>query len=167
MSLYSDGNSIAYIIQLAVAPVFLLAGIAGFLAVMSGRLGRIIDRERVIARRIASQQNSQHSGQHSGQNSGQKSSEQLQVSQQEHRVLMKRARITNRAIGLCTGSALIVCALITSLFIDDFFNLGFSKLVVTLFILALLLLIFALLLFLREIQLATQTLKIAKEPGSD
>ncbi|MBT8148310.1 MAG: DUF2721 domain-containing protein [Pseudomonadales bacterium] len=151
MSLYSDSNSIASIIQLAVAPVFLLAGIAGFLAVMSGRLGRIIDRERVIARRIASQQND----------------EQLQVSQQEHRVLMKRARITNRAIGLCTSSALVVCALITSLFVDDFFNLGFSKLVVTLFILALMLLIFALLLFLREIQLATQTLKIAKEPGGD
>ena len=149
MSLYSDTNSIAHIIQLAVAPVFLLAGIAGFLSVMSGRLGRIIDRERVIGRRIATQKNK----------------EQLLASQLEHKVLMQRARITNRAIGLCTGSALVVCALIASLFIDDFFNLGFSHLVVTLFILALVLLIIALLMFLREIQLATQTLNIAKEPG--
>ncbi|MEP0495803.1 MAG: DUF2721 domain-containing protein, partial [Paraglaciecola sp.] len=38
---------IAEIIQLAVAPVFMLTGIAGFLNVMSGRLGRIVDRARI------------------------------------------------------------------------------------------------------------------------
>ena len=43
---------IAAVIQLAVAPVFLLAAIAGLLGVMSTRLGRIIDRARVIERRI-------------------------------------------------------------------------------------------------------------------
>ena len=43
------GSDLAQIISLAVAPVFLLAGIAGFLNVMSGRLGRIIDRARVVA----------------------------------------------------------------------------------------------------------------------
>ena len=37
-------QSIASVIQLAVAPVFLLAGIAGLLGVLSTRLGRIIDR---------------------------------------------------------------------------------------------------------------------------
>ena len=39
---------LAGVIQLAVAPVFLLAGIAGFLSVMSGRLGRVVDRARVV-----------------------------------------------------------------------------------------------------------------------
>ena len=103
MTLFSEPNNIAIIIQLAVAPVFLLAGIAGFLAVMSGRLGRIIDRERVISRRLA------------------KLADPTTVleSHQEHHVLMKRAFITNRAIGLCTYSALTVCTLITALFIDD------------------------------------------------
>ena len=40
------------LIKIAVAPVFLLAGIAGFLNVMSGRLGRISDRVRVAERNI-------------------------------------------------------------------------------------------------------------------
>jgi len=143
--MFSDVNTIGQIIQLAVAPVFLLAGIAGFLSVMSGRLGRIIDRERVISRRLATLKNS----------------DMLAASQREHRILTVRVKTTNRAIGLCTGSALVVCALITSLFIDSLFDLEISRLVITLFILALVLLMLALLLFLREIQLATRSLKLA------
>ena len=37
---------IAHAIQLSIAPVFLLTGIAGLLGVMATRLGRIIDRAR-------------------------------------------------------------------------------------------------------------------------
>ena len=39
---------IAHAIQLAIAPVFLLTGIAGLLGVMSTRLARVIDRARSI-----------------------------------------------------------------------------------------------------------------------
>ena len=39
---------VAKSIQLALAPVFLLTGIAGLLNVMAGRLARIIDRGRVL-----------------------------------------------------------------------------------------------------------------------
>ena len=42
-------TDLALIIELAVAPVFLLAGIAGFLNVMSGRLGRIVGVSFLIA----------------------------------------------------------------------------------------------------------------------
>ena len=41
-------ENIAVVIQLAVAPVFLLAGIAGMLNVLSVRLGRVVDRARVV-----------------------------------------------------------------------------------------------------------------------
>jgi hypothetical protein len=41
-------DDIAHIIQLSVAPVFLLAGIGAFLTVLSGRLSRIVDRARVL-----------------------------------------------------------------------------------------------------------------------
>ena len=40
-------SPIAHVIQLSVAPVFLLSGIGAILAVMTSRLGRIIDRARV------------------------------------------------------------------------------------------------------------------------
>jgi len=151
MPILDDSTSIAHLIQLAVAPVFLLAGIAGFLSVMSGRIGRIIDRERVISRRLAKLDDEEH----------------LEATRREHKVLKRRAHITNRAIGLCTSSALVVCTLITSLFVGDLFKLHMEALVIGLFVLALLLLIAALLLFLLEIQLATRTLHLAREPGSD
>ena len=48
----SSIEAMAQVIQLSVAPVFLLAGIAGLLGVLSTRLARIIDRARVIERRI-------------------------------------------------------------------------------------------------------------------
>ena len=40
--------SISAIMQTAVTPVFLLAGIGALLNVMTGRLGRIIDRLRYL-----------------------------------------------------------------------------------------------------------------------
>ena len=43
-SLAENINDVARAIQLALAPVFLLTGIAGMLSVMTGRLSRIIDR---------------------------------------------------------------------------------------------------------------------------
>ena len=43
---------LAQIIQLAVAPVFLLAGLGAFLNVCAGRLARIVDRARNLEPRI-------------------------------------------------------------------------------------------------------------------
>ena len=44
-----DVSDLAKAIQLALAPVFLLTGIAALLSVMTGRLARIIDRGRALA----------------------------------------------------------------------------------------------------------------------
>ena len=41
-------STIAHVIELAIAPVFLITGIGALLAVMSNRLARIIDRARQI-----------------------------------------------------------------------------------------------------------------------
>ncbi len=41
-------SAIAHQIQLAVAPVFLLAGIGGFINVMAHRLARVVDRSRQL-----------------------------------------------------------------------------------------------------------------------
>jgi amino acid permease len=71
--------------------------------------------------------------------------------------------LINRSIGLCTASALFVCAVVVFLFLGDLLLFDLSKLIVTLFVIALFLLIFALLTFLKEVQLATQTLQMGKE----
>ena len=46
-----DVSTIAHVIQLAIAPVFLLTGIGSLLSVMANRLARIIDRSRVVENR--------------------------------------------------------------------------------------------------------------------
>lgn len=41
---------IAHVIQLSIAPVFLLSGVSAMLGVLSNRLGRIIDRAAASSR---------------------------------------------------------------------------------------------------------------------
>jgi len=48
MSLDPEITTVAHVIQLAIAPVFLLTGIGSLLAVMANRRGRIIDRARFV-----------------------------------------------------------------------------------------------------------------------
>ncbi len=140
-------NELAQIISLAVAPVFLLAGIAGFLNVMSGRLGRIIDRARIVGS-MGSRLNNP---------------DQQDIARRELRILWRRVSVTHQSIALCTCSALLVCTVIVGLFAEGFWALDISALIVGLFVMALVLLIVSLLLFLTEIQLATRTLRMGRE----
>lgn len=140
-------NALAGIIQIAVAPVFLLAGIAGFLNVMSGRLGRIVDRARVVERRVSTLNDNHRQA----------------LANRELRTLWRRVRVINWSIGLCTASALMVCVVVVSLFVGDFWSLHIETFVVITFVLAMVLLILALLLFIREVQLATRVLVAGQE----
>ncbi|MFQ3197094.1 MAG: hypothetical protein ACI8R9_002646 [Paraglaciecola sp.] len=143
----SSVSDLAEVIQIVVAPVFMLTGIAGFLNVMSGRLGRIVDRARVIERRVAILKNPEH----------------LKASQFELKYLWRRIKIINHSIGMCTASALFVCAVVVSLFLGEFLLIDLSNVVVGLFVIALFLLIVALISFLKEVQLATHTLQKGRE----
>jgi hypothetical protein len=143
----ASATDLGQIIQVVVAPVFMLTGIAGFLNVMSGRLGRIVDRARVMERRIMMLKNPTY----------------LEMSQNELKNLWRRVKLINRAIGLCVASALFVCGVVVCLFIGDLWLLNFRNAVIALFVIALVLLIFALLTFLKEVQLATRTLQMGKE----
>lgn len=144
-------NDLAQTIQIVVAPIFMLTGIAGFLNVMSGRLGRIVDRARIIERRVHTIKNPAT----------------LEQSENELKNLSGRIKLINRSIGLCTASALFVCAVVVFLFLGDFWRFNLSEVIVALFIIALFLLIFALLTFLKEVQLATRNSQIGKEVFDD
>jgi hypothetical protein len=143
----SAAVGLATVIQLAVTPVFLLAGIAGFLNVMSGRLGRIVDRARIVELRLATVQDEPR----------------LSMMRMELRTLWRRVKIINWSIGMCTASGLLVCTVVVGLFVGDFWGLNIASPVVVLFILALLLLIVALILLLKEVQLATRLLHPGRE----
>lgn len=147
MNPITTATDLAMIIQLSVAPVFLLAGIAGFLNVMSGRLGRIVDRARVVEVRES-----------------QLSDPKLRaIAHRELIVLWRRVSIINWSIGFCTAAGLLVCSLIVSLFVGGFWQLNIVGWIVGFYVLALVLLIVALTYFLKEVQLATRTLRIGRE----
>ncbi|MGH7832990.1 MAG: DUF2721 domain-containing protein [Candidatus Binatia bacterium] len=89
---FFDVSAVAHVIQLAVAPVFLLTGIGAILAVMTNRLGRIIDRARVLEARLDGA-----------------SPEVLGPLRADLATLSLRAKLIGRAITLCTATALLVC----------------------------------------------------------
>jgi hypothetical protein len=154
VELMTPTAGIAAVIQLAVAPVFLLAAIAGLLNVMSTRLGRIIDRARVIERRIPQT----------------KRDDQLTLLRSETTTLWRRIALINWGIRLCVTGALTVCLVIVSLFVGAFVTINISTLIAVLFVLAMFLMIAGLLFLLREVNVSTRTmrqgLEIALEGGT-
>jgi hypothetical protein len=135
---------IAYVIQLSVAPVFLLSGIGAILAVMTSRLGRIIDRARVLEDRLENAAPERAAG-----------------IETDLATLSRRAKLIGPAITLCTVTALLVCTLIAVLFMSAFLPFDASVPVALLFVAAMLAFFLGLLWFLREIFVATSTLSIA------
>jgi hypothetical protein len=135
--------AVAHAIQLAVAPVFLLSGIAAILAVMTNRLGRVIDRARVLEDRLEGA-----------------APESLATLRTELGVLSRRAKLNGRAITLCVTTALLVCTVIAVLFLSAFLRFDAAVPVALLFIAAMLCFFLGLLWFVREIYLATVTLRI-------
>ena len=134
---------IARVIQLSVAPVFLISGIAALLSVLSGRLARVVDRGRVLETSAATAEGAA-----------------LARIRGELEVLSNRSKLIYRSITLGTTSALLICFVIGSLFISALGGYPISKIVGGLFIAAMIALIATLLFFLREVFLATAALKI-------
>lgn len=142
-------NDVGHAIQLALAPVFLLTGIAGILNVMTGRLARIIDRGRRVTEGPA------HGA------TGPANSLIQEVADLERRRHMASAAIT-----ACTFSALLVCTVIAALFFEVLLGLELSWLIGVLFTGSTLALIVGLAYFLREVHLATKTIRIHHNMGS-
>lgn len=136
-------TSIAHLIQLSVAPVFLLTGVGSILSVLAARLGRIVDRSRVLESDMPNISGAQQALAH------------LELSR-----LSRRAGLINWAISLCTICALLVCTLIALLFVGDFISTSMADFVALLFVIAMLTLIGGLLCFLREIYMAIRNLRI-------
>jgi hypothetical protein len=130
-------TDIAHAIQLAVAPVFVLTGVATILSMLTNRLGRIIDRSRVLHGRTLSivEENAD-----------------IQI---ELKSLRQRAKLIHWAIGLCSVCLLLICTVVAVLFLGSFIALNMDMVIACLFIAAMLSLCVALLNLMCEIYLAT------------
>jgi hypothetical protein len=141
MESLSHITSLAQVIQLAVAPVFLLTGVAGILNVLANRIGRIIDRARPMEERLATAEGDSARDLHA-----------------RLAVLSRRATFINRAIGLCVLSGLLVSIVVAALFVSSSLRLDLALPISIMFVFALFSLAVSLVYFLREVFIATQAL---------
>lgn len=131
-------TDITRVIQLAVAPVFLLTAIATTISAMNTRLGRIVDRRRVVQARQGAAADDPET-------------------QQELALLARRGQLVYQAIFCAVLSALLVCLVVAGAFLGALVTIDLARTVATLFIGAMLAMIAGFSLFLREIYLAVST----------
>lgn len=139
-------SAVAHVIQLSVAPVFLLAGIGSILNVLAHRLARVVDRARGIETQLRNSPDGDRAA--------------LAATL---RILDRRMALAHWAIGCCTGSALFVCLVVAILFLADMTDRGSARLVAAMFIFAMTLIVAGLTLFLLEINLATRSVRVDRE----
>ncbi len=139
-------SQVAQIIQLAVAPVFLLAGIGAFLNVCAGRLARIVDRARELEPLILGSRGHEH--------------DRLLG---EIRVLDRRMALVSRAIFLCVLSALLICAVVVLLFAATLTGAHFGTTVALLFIASMVAIGLGFAIFLVETRVGSRSVRIRTE----
>ena len=128
------------VVQLAVAPVFLLTAIGTVIAALNIRLGRAVDRRRDLEALLPSMR-----------------VEEQASARVELAVIARRILFVYYAITAAVTSGLFVCLLIAGAFIGAFVQVSLSLTIAAMFVFAMLALIASLLLFLREIFLAVST----------
>ncbi|NNG22011.1 DUF2721 domain-containing protein [Telluria aromaticivorans] len=131
---------IGHIIQLSIAPVFLLTGVGTMLVVLTNRLARIIDRTRVLEARLLPGPN--------------------EACMIELQTLHQRGHLINYAITLNTACGLLVCLVIGMLFLGDTTNLPLDHYIATCFVLAMGCLIGSYIYFLREVLIGSRYMRL-------
>ena len=133
-------------IQLALTPVFVLVAIGNILNILSTRLGRVVDRWRLLEDLHTRTQGPQH--------------DMVVI---ETRVLDRRISLTTQAIRLKVLSALSIGVTVAILFISGLSGYDWHTAAALTFLASIVLLLIALVLFLRETQVAAQALRIPRD----
>ena len=131
------------VLQIAIGPVILISGIGLLLLTMTNRLGRAIDRARIL---VGNLQNTTEA------------KEEKTVAQL--RILWGRARMIRLAIALASFSALTAAILIIVLFSTALWQIGSAGVIVALFMVCMVSLIGSLVIFIRDINQSLAALKL-------
>ena len=134
------------VLQTAIGPVILISGIGLLLLTMTNRLGRAIDRARILVGTLPNTTESRRV----------KIAAQLQI-------LWRRARLIRLAIALASVSALAAAILIIVLFLTALWQIETSWIIVILFVVCMLCLIGSLALFIHDINQSLAALKLELE----
>lgn len=142
----TSATTVAQIIQLAVAPVFLLAGIGAFLNVCAGRLSRIVDRARQIEPLLLASRGDEH-----------------ERWLGEIRVLDRRMALVSRAIFLTVLAAVLICTVVVLLFAASLTDAHFGTAISLLFIASMIAIGAGFAVFLVETRLGSRAVRIRAE----
>ncbi|GAH39646.1 unnamed protein product, partial [marine sediment metagenome] len=129
-----------------IGPVILISGIGLLLLTMTNRLGRAIDRARILVGTLPNTTETRRD----------KIAAQLQI-------LWRRARLIRLAIALASVSALAAAILIIVLFLTALWQIETSWIIVILFIVCMMCLIGSLALFIHDINQSLAALKLELE----
>ena len=138
-----DVKNIAGLIQLAMAPAFLMVAIGSVLQLFAGRLARVVDRSRVLKEAHPKTKGEAHD-----------------LIVRELRGLAKRMKIVNTAIlmGVCAAITIGLC--IVSLFTMALFHVTLSPVIAGGFILTMTFFIIGLIFFLIEVRLGSRNIMV-------
>ncbi len=138
--------TVAQVIQLAVAPVFLLAGIGAFLNVCAGRLSRIVDRARDIEPLLLNSRGAEHDRWLG-----------------EIRTLDRRMALVSQAIFLSVLAAVLICAVVVLLFAAGLTGAHFGTTIALLFIATMIAIGAGFAVFLVETRVGSRAVRIRAE----
>lgn len=139
-------TTVADIIRLALAPVFLLSGIGAFLNVCAARLSRIVDRSRQVEPLLLASRGGEHDRWLG-----------------ELNILDRRMKLVSWATGLSVLSAVLTCLVVALLFAANLTRLHFGTVIALLFIAAMLAIALGFSVFLYETQLGARAVRVRSE----
>jgi hypothetical protein len=142
----TDLSTVTHGIQLAVAPVFLLTAVSAMIGTVAGRLGRIIDRARLVEDRIEAAATGNT----------------MTAAYRELAGLRLRGRLVNICIALLTFCAILIGLTIIVLFLGETTELQIFRMATLSFLSGVVCFLLALLCFLTETLLATRILNFGK-----
>ena len=139
-------STVAEIVRLAVAPVFLLSGIASFVNVCTSRLSRIVDRSRQLEPILLASRGREHDRWLG-----------------ELHVLDRRMGLVSWAISLSVLSAALICAVVVLLFTASLSSLHVATAIALLFIGSMIAIGIAFAIFLIETRVGSRAVRIRSE----
>ena len=139
-------NTVAEIVRLALAPVFLLSGIGAFLNVLASRLSRIVDRSRQVGAIVLASRGEEHDR-----------------SVNDLKVLDRRMSLINWATGLSVTSAILTCLVVILLFAASLIRTRLGTEIAWLFIASMLSIGSAFVMFLFETAVAGRAVRVRSE----
>jgi hypothetical protein len=139
-------NTVADVVRIAIAPVFLHSGIAAFVNVCTSRLSRIVDRSRDIEPKLLASRGREHDRWLG-----------------ELHVLDRRMRLVSWAISLSVLSAVLICAVVVLLFGASLTSLHVATTIAWLFIFSMIAIGLGFAVFLVETQVGSRAVRVRSE----